>query len=225
MAAQRSTADDDGSQSPRRTRLAGVRVAVMVVIGVGAFAAAAVLGAGVASVAFGWIAASVLYLAWVWLHVARMSAQQTASHALRDDPTRAISDLLLILAAVVSLVAIGGVLLASAQTGTGQRAWIAGAAVASVILSWLLVHTVYMLRYAGLYYSDSDASVAFDDDKLPQYSDFAYLAFTIGMTYQVSDTNLTGRSMRSMALRHSMLSFLFGAVILGTVVNLLAGLA
>ena len=106
------------------------------------------------------------------------------------------------------------------------------------MLSWLLVHGVYAERYARIYYSETVKSadsaeksassvggIDFNDDEKPVYTDFAYLALTLGMTYQVSDTSLTSRAMRATALRHALLSYLLGAVILAATINLLAGLA
>jgi uncharacterized membrane protein len=82
-----------------------------------------------------------------------------------------------------------------------------------------------MLRYARLYYTEPIGGVDFNADDKPSYTDFAYLAFTIGMTFQVSDTALSSRAIRSAALRHALLSYLFGTVILATTVNFVAGLA
>ena len=88
-----------------------------------------------------------------------------------------------------------------------------------------MVHTVFALRYASLYYRESKRGADFHDPDAPEYGDFAYLAFTIGMTYQVSDTDLTTKSMRHAALRHALLSYLLGTVVIAATVNLAAGLA
>ncbi len=95
----------------------------------------------------------------------------------------------------------------------------------SVLLSWCLIHTVFAARYARLYYTGSYGGIDFPGDKHPDYADFGYFAFTVGMTYQVSDTNVTDRKMRRTTLRHALLSYLFGAVIIATTINLVAGLA
>jgi uncharacterized membrane protein len=81
-----------------------------------------------------------------------------------------------------------------------------------------------MLRYAVLYYSGSIGGIDFNQKDPPRFADFAYLAFTLGMTYQVSDTNLQSAQIRAAALRHGLLSFVFGSMILATTVNLVAGL-
>ena len=91
-------------------------------------------------------------------------------------------------------------------------------------LSWLLVHSTFTLRYARTYYSRPEGGIDFNEDEAPTYQDFAYLAVTIGMTFQVSDTNLTTKAIRRIALRHALLSFLFGSVIVGLVINVVSSL-
>jgi uncharacterized membrane protein len=89
--------------------------------------------------------------------------------------------------------------------------------IGSVAAAWLVVHTVFALRYARLYYLDGEGGVDFNQGgDPPDYVDFAYLAFTIGMTYQVSDTDLKTSTIRATALRQALVSFVLGAVILAT---------
>jgi uncharacterized membrane protein len=98
----------------------------------------------------------------------------------------------------------------------------------TVVLSWTLVNTVFTLRYAHLYYASSPTPdvefVAADGDEQPDYGDFAYLAFTIGMTYQVSDTTLRGHRIRRTVLFQAVLSYVFGVVIVAAGINLISGL-
>ena len=131
----------------------------------------------------------------------------------------------LLVAAVASLLAVGLVIVTAGGGGGLAQGLQVGLGVASVILSWTVVHTVYTLRYARLYYGGSDGGVDFNADDPPRYADFANLAFTIGMTYQVSDTDLKTKEIRGTALRHALLSYLFGTVIVATTINLVAGLS
>jgi len=124
---------------------------------------------------------------------------------------------------VMAVLGIAAVLLET-RTTAGQQGIQAGVAVLSVALSWVLLHTLFTLRYASLYYSGVDGGVDFNQAAPPSYGDFAYLAFTLGMTFQVSDTNIEDHSVRMTALRHGLLSYLFGSVILATLINLVAGL-
>jgi uncharacterized membrane protein len=170
-----------------------------------------------------WDIAAIIFLLWVWPVVFSTNAEQTARLALRENPDRTSADVLLVLASVVSLAAVG-VLVAQAKStgGTGQIIEV-GLGVASVIVSWAVIHTVYTLKYARLFYKNQ-SGIEFNDNAPPRYSDFAYLALTIGMTFQVSDTTLKSNEFRRLALRHALLSYLFGIVIVATIINLIAGL-
>jgi uncharacterized membrane protein len=171
----------------------------------------------------GWIAAAAVFLVWTWIAIGRMTPERTASHATREDPTQALTGGLMVAASVASLAGVGYVLVAGSANGA-EADVAAAAGFGSVVAAWLIVHTVFTLRYARLYYQEPSGGIDFNQNEEPAYVDFAYLAFTLGMTYQVSDTDLQTRSIRATALRHALLSFLLGAVILATVVNLIAGL-
>ncbi len=171
----------------------------------------------------GWAAASLTYLVWVWSIIGRLSPEATATHAAREDSGRAASDTLVLAATLASF---GGVVLVLLDAGSAEgiaKAGIIAVALGSIALSWFLVHTLFTLRYAFLYYRDRDG-VDFNQDSGPHYRDFAYLAFTIGMTFQVSDTSLKTDAVRSTALRHALLSYLLGTIVLATTINLVAGL-
>jgi len=172
-----------------------------------------------------WDVAALTYVCWVWLAVWRLDAERTARRAEREDPTRAAADLILLAAAVASLIAVGYVLIrASSASGLAKGLHVAFG-VASVVSSWAVIHTVYALRYALLYYAGPDLGADFHEDAKPSYSDFAYLAFTVGMTFQVSDTELNTKEFRATVLRHSLLSYLFGTVIVALTINVIAGLS
>ena len=96
--------------------------------------------------------------------------------------------------------------------------------VLTVGASWFAVHTLFTVHYARLYYSDEPGGIDFHDPEPPCFHDFAYLAYTVGMTYQVSDTEIGLRSIRATVLRHALLSYLLGAVVLAVTINLIAGL-
>jgi uncharacterized membrane protein len=173
----------------------------------------------------GWDVAALVYVISVWAVIWRLDASGTGSHAEREDPTRAAADLMLLSAAVASLVAVAMVIARAADTSGGLKFVYAGFGIASVVLSWTAVHTVFTLRYARLFYDGRDGGADFHQDGDPRFSDFAYLAFTIGMTYQVSDTELNTSEFRANVLRHALLSFLFGTVIIALTINLVAGLS
>ena len=170
-----------------------------------------------------WSAAAITLITWTLLVVWWKDSEETARIATREDDSRATADLLLVSASIASLAGIAFGLLKAAREGGPLEGTLTGFAVLSVVLAWLLVQVVFMLRYARLYYGEG-GGVDFNEQKDPDYRDFAYLAFTIGMTYQVSDTNLTSTSIRRTALHHALLSFLFGTAVIAVMINVVAGL-
>ena len=170
-------------------------------------------------------ATACVYVAWVWIAVGRFDADATAAHATDEDPGQAGTDGLLLTASVGSLVAVGLMLFEAGDSHGAARVALVGSSAAGVVLSWALVHTLFALRYARMYYGDTPGGIDFNEHDPPRYSDFAYMALTIGMTFQVSDTALQSKMIRAAALGHALLSFLFGAVILATTINLVAGLS
>jgi uncharacterized membrane protein len=205
---------------------ARTKVAAGLLCGIVAGGAVWAVGLRGLSVLLGWDVAAVVYTMGVWVAVWPLDFEATERLAERQDPTRAAADLLLLTAAVASLAAVGVVLVnASRLHGSAQDIRVALGLV-SVVASWVVVHTVYTQRYAWLYYyGDVDAGVSFNQDEPPRYSDFAYLSFTLGMTFQVSDTDLQNQAFRRTALGQALLSYLFGAGILATTVNLVASLS
>ena len=174
----------------------------------------------------GYDVAALIYLGYVWWRIWPLDAEGTSSHAAVEDPTHASADLMLLVAAVVSLGAVGWAIARSTSSHGTTRGVEVGLGIASIVLSWLLVHTIFTLKYARMYYGgpSKEGGVDFENKVRPPYSDFAYLAFTIGMTFQVSDTDIQSAEYRRLALRHALLSYLFGAVILAATINLVAGL-
>jgi uncharacterized membrane protein len=197
----------------------------MLGVGIAALVVSGFLGTWQYAPLIGWDAAALLFGIWTLALIIPMKPNETADHAQREDPTRTTADLLLLAASVASLGAVG-VVLVEANKAHGAKQWLlAGLAVGSVALSWLLVHVLYTLIYARLYYAADGTGVQFNQPEPPCYVDFGYLSFTIGMTYQVSDTALTAHSVRSAALRHALMSYLFGAVVLATTVNFIVSLS
>jgi uncharacterized membrane protein len=177
----------------------------------------------------GWDVASAVFLGTVWPMILRAGAPRTAVLASREDDGHASAAALLIGASVASLLGVGFALgLANDRSGPRQAALVAVAAL-TVALSWTVMNTVYTLRYTHLDYRDG-TRIDFGDpdphaaDRGPSYRDYAYLAFTVGMTYQVSDTTLRDPRIRGTVLRHATLSYVFGVVIVAGAVNLISGL-
>ena len=208
---------------PGRPRRYRNRLILMLVLGaVAAVATLVVIGPRWAA-SVGWAVACATYVVTA-APLLRADGAETARTAVREDPRRTVSDLLLVGAAAASVVALFVDLVgAKALHGISQDLT-AALGVVSVLLSWLLVQTLFTLRYAELYYSGTPGGIDFNQQELPTYTDFAYFAVTVGMTYQVSDTDISASRIRRTTLRHALLSYFFGTLVIASVVNLVAGL-
>ncbi len=199
-----------------------VRILVSVALGV---VVAVVVGntAGWRFALAGWIVTAGTYVVWTQFIVLGMDAEQTCRWATREDPTRWLADAVILSASVASLGGVGYVVAAGSRAG--HEAVVAAIfGILTVAASWVAVHTLFTVHYARLYYSDEPGGINFHDPEPPRFWDFAYLAFTVGMTYQVSDTEIGLTSIRATVLRHALLSYLLGAVVLAVTINLIAGL-
>lgn len=177
----------------------------------------------------GWVTFCAVHLARLWSVMLHSDGQRTKAIATREDDTRAVAAFLTTLTALVSLVGVGYALHEAGPKEGLDKIGMTALAVLTVVLSWVLVHTQYTLHYAHRYYDDGARGVNFLEGdtgllKDPDYRDFAYLSFTIGMTFQVSDTNLTSGAMRRLLLGHALLSYVFVTVIIAITINAVAGL-
>jgi uncharacterized membrane protein len=199
------------------------RFGVVAIVGVALGAVAAVWSPWQSSILCGWSVAGASLVAWVWVSVGHFDADQTRSHATREDNSRVSTQLLLVSASVASLAGAGLDLVKASHAHGAGKAALDAIAVVTVIASWSVVHTAFALRYAHEFYTPPVGGIDFkNSDDPPDYQDFAYVAFTVGMTFQVSDTDIQKRTIRRTVLRHALLAYLFGAVILAVTVNVIA---
>lgn len=203
-----------------------VRVGVMLIAGTAAGLVVGLQAAWPFALLVGLDIAALVFSAWTWLMMASMNSSTTAAHATRQEPGGAQTDVLVLLASVANLIAVSYVLLAATSAKGSDQDLLAGLGVVSVVLSWFAVHTLFSLRYARLYYTGQPDGIAVNQKtRKPRYLDFAYFAFTIGMTFGVPDTDLETPAIRTTALRQALLAQLFGAAILAATINLVSGLA
>jgi uncharacterized membrane protein len=198
------------------------RILAVLVLGV-AVALVAVTTVGWRYALAGWVAAAGAYVVWTRLILGGMDAEQTCRYATREDPTRWFADVVIVSASIASLGGVGYVVIAGSRSGP-EAVQSAIVGILTVAASWFAVHTLYTVHYARLYYSDEPGGINFHDPEPPCFRDFAYVAYTVGMTYQVSDTEIGLTSIRATVLRHALLSYLLGAVVLAVTINLIAGL-
>lgn len=168
----------------------------------------------------GWDVAALLLVIFIRLDFSRHNPTETARVARSDDFNHGVMDTIMLVASLVSLAAVA-VLLTSQSIDATTKLMHDGLGLLSIVISWATVHTIYSLRYAAMYYRGTEGGVDFGKGR-PTFDDFAYLAYTVGMTCQISDTTLQTSEFRSVVLRHAWLSFLFGTAIIATTINLVA---
>ncbi|GAA5208657.1 DUF1345 domain-containing protein [Microbacterium kyungheense] len=172
----------------------------------------------------GWSALSLTSILIVLPFVWRMDAAQTRAHATLEDPSRRLTRLIALVGSIASLGAVAVVLFQARHADELTSFLLAGIAVIAVAASWGLIQVDYLLRYAHIYYAEPVGGIVFNQDEDPNYSDFAYFSVGLGMTYQVADTDVTINAIRRTVVAQTLLAYLFGAVILATVINLVTSL-
>lgn len=180
-----------------------------------------------------WLAYSSCTLILVWITIFSANSREVRKIAQKQDSSRALVFILVLGAAIVSLL--GVIVLLQNTPGLSKhtaRLHIL-LSTACVAFSWVLVHTLFTLRYAHLYYKERQTGslgtpeqpggLDFPGEPAPDYLDFAYFSFVIGMTFQVSDVSITSRRIRRLNLLHALISFAFNTVILALVINVILG--
>ncbi len=178
-----------------------------------------------------WIVAYVVYaltiIALTWTMIIASTPQETKHTNRLEDSSRVLILAFVVIAAFASLFTV--VLLVKSVKNLSPESVNAHIllSILAVICSWVIVHTVFIFRYAHIYYGSAEKKVGgldFPGDEEPDYLDFAYFSFVIGMTSQVSDVQITSSKMRRLALIHGVLSFAFNAIIIALSINTISGL-
>jgi uncharacterized membrane protein len=179
-----------------------------------------------------WNAVAVLILALDWVTILTTPQRKIRQIAQQQDLSRFLVFIFVVVAASAALFAVGFLVSVKRSQSGGHFIVHLLLTLMTVIFSWTLVHTVYGLRYAHAFYGDSDeprvnrhaGGLIFPGDRPPDYFDFAYFSFVVGMTCQVSDVQITSRRMRRITLFQSVLSFGFNTMILALLINTVSGL-
>jgi len=177
----------------------------------------------------GWDVGVTVYLALILAMASRATTATMHHRAALEDETRWLMLGLMVAAALFSMFALVGPLHDARNAGTAGSTGLTALAGVTVLLSWAFAHTLFAVHYAHEYYDNRTdqlpPGILFPGgDADPDYWDFIYFSFVVGMTSQVSDVQVTSRPWRRLVLAHGMLSFLFNAVVLALCINLLAGL-
>ena len=159
-----------------------------------------------------------------------INSQQVCYQCSKQDESRVVIFIIVLVATLASLLAVL-LLITSKSEDKIAKEWQLPIAIIGMMSSWLLVHTIFAFRYAHIYYGDSKSpadkngtGLDFPGDKAPDYLDFAYFSFVLGMTFQVSDISITSKRLRKLALLHSLVSFGFNTIVVALTINIVAGL-
>ena len=178
----------------------------------------------------GWNAGTLTYLMLAWLAVSRSDASVTRVRAQLYDQTGYVIFLLVVVASSASVVAIGFLVGDAKQLPFAGRAAHLCLSILALLLSWLLIHTLFAFHYARCYYwreepsKDHIRGLRFPGGTEPDYLDFVYYSFVVGMTCQVSDVAVVARHMRRITLIHGVLSFVYNIAILAMSINIISGM-
>ncbi len=178
-----------------------------------------------------WDLGTTAYLGLAWWLIAHADAAGTRDHALAQDQSGYLIFLFVVGAACASIVAIGFVVGTIRELAFWPRAWHLALTVAALASSWLLIQTVFAFHYARRYYDrrahagSEPPELQFPGKREPDYLDFAYYSFVIGMTSQVSDVAVTSRRMRRLTLVHGFLAFVFNIAVLALSINIIASVS
>lgn len=175
-----------------------------------------------ASLLIGWDVAAALYLAMTWTVLATSTAEEARRWASDEDENPYV---LLLLVVAIILASLAGIVLTLIGAGEREGASHALAALltaATMLLSWTMLHTIFVLHYAHVYCDtpSEKPGIEFPGDGPVTHRDFVYFGFCIGLTYQVSDTTVTDRRIRNLVTLHGVIAFFFNTVILALAISL-----
>ena len=179
-------------------------------------------------VMIGWDTFSVCMIVMEWITFFITSAKQIRIQSKVQDPNRSIIFIIILICTLASFLTVL-LLIVTKKDGDDGASWRLPIAVAGMLFSWILIHTTFTLRYAHIFYGDHKTNpnthaggLEFPGDELPDYLDFAYYSFVLGMTFQVSDVQITSKRLRHLALLHGLISFIFDTTMIALTINILA---
>lgn len=177
-----------------------------------------------ARLVIGWDVGAIVYLGFALSNILRFSLARARSRAADQDEGATLMLMLTVIAAGVSLGAVVSLLGAAKNLPEAKQPVFMLLAVGTTIISWALIHVMFALHYAHEYYGGEDigrgGGLKFPNDQQPDYWDFVYFSFVIGMTFQVSDVQVTGKRVRRLVAAHGVVSFFFSVTILALMVNI-----
>jgi len=179
-----------------------------------------------------WSSFAFMVIVMDWILILTCHPKEVRKLAKLEDSSRTLIFIFVIGAALVSLVAILFLLKADKHLSDAEVTGHVILSMVSVVISWWLVHTIFTMRYAHMFFStdpDGDGKkpiggLQFPGDEEPDYLDFVYFSFVLGTTFQVSDVEIASRRIRRLALVHGLIAFAFNTAILALSINVVSGL-
>jgi uncharacterized membrane protein len=177
-----------------------------------------------------WDVFALTFTATCWIVFVTRSVADIRQYARQDDGSRTFVFVFILLASFFSMLLVLLLMLSKEASQASMFLYIP-VAVAGILFSWMMVHTMYTMHYAHMYYDDDEQDknkhaegLEFPNEEHPDYIDFAYFAFVIGMTFQVSDVEITSRKIRRVVLLHGLLAFGLNTFVVALAINFIAGL-
>ena len=187
-------------------------------------------GNALTHVMMGWDVFSLAMILIDWTTFSTTNTHQIREQARVQDSSRSVVFGIILIATTASFLAVLLILISRHQAGLTESFQLF-IAIAAMMLSWFLIHTIFTIRYAHIFYGDDintpethAGGLEFPGNQKPNYLDFAYFSFILGMTFQVSDVQITSKKLRIMAMWHGLLSFGFNTIMIALTINLIAGL-
>ena len=178
-----------------------------------------------------WCAFAFSYIITSWVVMFSRSLEQIKKMAKEEDGSKSFVVVFTVIASIAALVTVLIMVISSGNTEKNELLTVL-VCFFSVMLSWFLVHTILTFHYAHIFYDDDvlgtkqyRGGLIFPEDDEPNYLDFAYFSFVIGMTFQVSDVEVTDKKIRRLVLLHGLISFLLNTFVVAITVNFIAGLS
>jgi uncharacterized membrane protein len=177
----------------------------------------------------GWDTFSLCMIVMSWITFYITKSQHIREQAKVQDSSRSLVFIIVLISTLASFLAVL-LLLVTKKDGNAGVNWRLPIAIAGMLFSWFLIHTIFALKYAHMFYGNHETKkdthaggLEFPNDDRPEYFDFAYFSFVLGMTFQVSDVQITSKKLRKTAMLHGLLSFGFNTIMIALTINVIAG--
>lgn len=176
----------------------------------------------------GWVTFSLSMVVFGWITFFKTTAKQIRAQAKVQDENRVVIFIIILIATLAAMTAVILLIITKTEHSSNSQFKIP-IAVTGMLLSWLLIHTTFTLRYAHIFYGNHEekpdthaGGLEFPKDDKPDYLDFAYFSFNVGMTFQVSDVEVSSKRLRKLVLLHSLISFFFATIMIALTINLIS---